>query len=100
MDSLPLEFKQSQTLELVRNKVRRVILLLESSISTATSIKIHATEVSSRQQLDEKEGEGWECPLVLSLTQTIDALKLHKLKAVGLLESTQSIDVLVWLFLP
>jgi Tfp pilus assembly protein PilP len=96
MDGLPLEFKQSQTLELVRNKIRLVILMLESGISTAESVKMHATKHSHHQQHDAKGAAGWENPLELRLRQHIDVLKLHKMKAVGLLESTQSIDALVW----
>lgn len=93
LEGLPLDFQQSQKLEVLRNKIRRVNLLLGSCISTTESLMAHATECYCQEDGDERNGNR-SSEILLEFGQHVDVLKMHKAKASSLLESTQSIDFL------
>jgi hypothetical protein len=96
MAGLPVDFQTSQSLELVRNKLRRTTLLLKSCASSAESLKTYIREISQIENAGASVGMD-ASPLMLELDQHIHVTTLHEAKVASLLDSTQSIDSLVLL---
>jgi hypothetical protein len=96
MAGLPFDFQTSQSLELVRNKLRRTTLLLKSCASSTESLKTYIQEISQIENAGASVNMD-ESALMLELDQHIHVTTLHEAKVASLLDSTQSIDSLVLL---
>jgi hypothetical protein len=90
-----VSFEQSQSLEVLRWKLREAQANLESNINIGNTILEHANDITETLRQQSPAALCHHSRLVSELVQYVSDLQIHRRKALGLLDSTMSIESLV-----
>jgi hypothetical protein len=90
-----VSFEQSQSLEVLRWKLREARANLESNINIGNTVLEHSKDITGSLRQQSPAALSNHSRLVSELVQYVSDLRIHRRKALDLLDSTRSIESLV-----